>query len=204
MRVHRTPPQRRPGTAPPPRGPRRGTPVRALRGRARTIRFADNSGVSGSGTASSRAHPPPGGAAQGETSKWSTRRYSRDGSTRWQATWTGCEVSVRRRNRTTSRSPAFTTWLRAIFIWRSRRRSTSPITGSRTRACGSRTRTGTRSAGYPLRPAPPDAHVSRAIPSRLRETRTRSTEVVLICLEEGIPWRMRPPHGAHRVCCGTR
>ena len=59
-------------------------------------------------------------------------------------------------------------------------------------------------AEYPLRRAPPDVHISRALPSRLRETRTRSTDAVRIRLEEGTPWRMQPPHDAHRVRCGTR
>ena len=59
-------------------------------------------------------------------------------------------------------------------------------------------------AEYPLRRAPPDVHISRALPSRLRETRTRSTDAVRIRLQEGTPWRMRPPLDARRVPCGTR
>ena len=59
-------------------------------------------------------------------------------------------------------------------------------------------------AEYPLRRAPPDVHISRALPSPLRETRTRSTEAVRIRLQEGTPWRMRPPLDARRVPCGTR
>ena len=76
-------------------------------------------------------------------------------------------------------------------------------------AAGKRSEQGRKSSSsassrISLRRTPPDVHVSRALPSRLRETRTRSTEAVRIRLEEGTPWRMRPPGDARRVRCGTR
>ena len=55
-----------------------------------------------------RAHGRPG-------------RSSRDGSTRWTATWIDCDASVRRRSRSTSRSRGSTTSPHAIFTSRPKR-----------------------------------------------------------------------------------